>query len=333
MISFVIPLYNEVESLTTLHAELADVAASSGLGDVEFLFVDDGSTDGSWSMIERLASGDSRVVGIRFRRNFGKAAALTAGFQAARGEIVFTLDGDLQDDPAEVPRFLAKLDEGAGFDLVSGWKRRRYDPWHKVGPSRVFNRLVSLATGCRLHDHNCGYKVYRCAVLNEVGIYGELHRFVPSLAFARGFRIGEIEVHHRARKHGRSKYGFSRFLKGLLDLATVQFVTRYGARPFHAFGTIGLALLGLGGLGTVALVVARLAGLLTATPVLAAVVAGALLVIGVQLIGHGLIAELATSHQIVENETYSIAARVGPGPVESDLQARAGPVAADGGLR
>ena len=246
MISFVIPLYNEAENLTTLHAELADSVAAAGLADVEFLFVDDGSTDGSWRLIEGMAAGDPRVRGIRFRRNFGKADALTAGFRAARGELVFTLDGDLQDAPAEGRRFLAKLDEGDGLDLVSGWKRKRHDPWHKVGPSRIFNRLVSRVTGLQLHDHNCGYKLYRRAVLEEVRIYGELHRFVPALAHARGFRIGEIEVHHRARRFGRSKYGVSRFLKGLIDLLTVSFLSRYGSRPLHAFGTSALVFIGLG---------------------------------------------------------------------------------------
>ena len=168
MISVVVPLYNEAESLATLHAELARTFESGGLGPAEFLFVDDGSRDGSWAVIRALATADPRVRGIRFRRNFGKAAALTAGFRAARGSIVFTLDGDLQDDPAEIPRFLAKLDEGESFDVVSGWKRTRHDPWHKVGPSRVFNRMVSALTGCKLHDHNCGFKAYRREVLDEV---------------------------------------------------------------------------------------------------------------------------------------------------------------------
>ena len=200
-ISAVVPLRDEAESLGQLHAEL--VRAFDGLGlapdEAEILLVDDGSRDDSWRVIADLAGRDARVRGIRFRRNFGKAAALTAGFRASRGAIVFTLDGDLQDDPSEIPRFLAKLDEGDGLDVVSGWKRRRHDPWHKVGPSRVFNALVSRLTGCRLHDHNCGFKAYRRAVVEEVHLYGELHRFVPVLAFSRGFRVGEIVVHHRAR--------------------------------------------------------------------------------------------------------------------------------------
>ena len=166
-------------------------------GPVEFIFVDDGSRDGSWAVLTALARSDRRVRAIRFRRNFGKAAALTAAFQAARGDLVFTLDGDLQDDPAEIPRFLAELDKG--YDVVSGWKKTRHDPWHKVYPSRVFNWMVSRVSGCRLHDHNCGFKLYRSEVLREVGIYGELHRFIPVLAHARGFRVGEVEVRHRSR--------------------------------------------------------------------------------------------------------------------------------------
>ena len=313
MISFVIPLYNEVDNLAALHAELADAVASAGLDEVEFLFVDDGSTDGSWRIIEGFATGDCRVRGLRFRRNFGKAAALTAGFRSSRGDRVFTLDGDLQDDPAEIPRFLARLDEGKGLDLVSGWKRKRHDPWHKVGPSRIFNQLVSRVTGLRLHDHNCGYKLYRRAVLDEVTIYGELHRFVPALAHARGFRVGEIEVHHRARRFGRSKYGVSRFLKGLLDLLTVSFLTRYGARPLHAFGTAGLVFLGLGMVGLGMIGVARGLGW-ESWPVAPVVLASISVAVGIQLIGLGLIAERVTAMRIIPEETYSIATTVGHGP-------------------
>jgi glycosyltransferase involved in cell wall biosynthesis len=309
MISFVIPLKNEVDNLAELHEELAAIASRAGLGEIETIYIDDGSTDASWRVVESLARGDDRVRGIRFRRNFGKAAALTAGFQAARGEIVFTLDGDLQDDPAEIPRFLAKLDEG--FDLVSGWKKRRHDPWHKVGPSRVFNWLVSRVTHCRLHDHNCGFKAYRRIVIDDIRIYGELHRFVPALAYARGFKVGEIEVHHRARRFGVSKYGVSRFLKGLLDLATVRFLTHYGQRPLHMLGTAGLALTGAGGLGLAVLMAGGWLGWNLGWIVAPAILAGAVLVIGVQLIGLGLLAELVTSYNLDGSETYSIAETIG----------------------
>ncbi len=314
MISVVIPLYNEAESLDTLHAELDRVFAAEGLADVEFLFVDDGSRDASWKVVRDLAGRDPRVRAFRFRRNFGKAAALTAGFRAAKGEIVFTLDGDLQDDPAEVPRFLAKLNEGDGLDVVSGWKKRRHDPWHKVYPSRVFNELVSRMTGCRLHDHNCGFKAYRGEVLREVEIYGELHRFVPVLAHARGFRVGEIEVNHRARKFGASKYGFSRFMKGLLDLLTVRFLTRFSQRPLHVLGGIGLSLLGVGALGLVYLAVLWLLGdrPIGTRPLLTYSVA--VLQVGLQLLSIGVIAELVTSYNIRTEDTYSIAETVGPTP-------------------
>lgn len=311
MISVVIPVYNESESLEALHAELD--RAFEGRGPVEFLFIDDGSRDGSWAVTRELASRDPRVRGIRFRRNFGKAAALTAGFQSARGEIIFTMDADLQDDPAEVPRFLAKLDEG--FDVVSGWKRTRHDPWHKVGPSRVFNWTVSALTGCQLHDHNCGFKVYRRIVLDEVGIYGELHRFVPVLAHARGFRVGEIEVHHRSRQFGRSKYGFSRLVKGFLDLMTVRFLTGFGQRPLHVLGAIGLLLLVIGGLGLVYLAIEWVLdhGPIGTRPLL--IYSATLMGFGTQLVCLGILAELITSYNLRPTDTYSVAETLeGPRP-------------------
>lgn len=321
MISIVVPVHNEEQSLATLHAELDRVFLSARLGETEFLFVDDGSRDGSWAAIRKLAAADPRVKAIRFRRNFGKAAALTAGFQAARGAIVFTLDGDLQDDPAEIPRFLERLDQG--FDVVSGWKRRRFDPWHKVMPSRVFNWMVSSLTGCQLHDHNCGFKVYRREVLAEVGIYGELHRFVPVLAHSRGFRVSEIEVHHRARRFGVSKYGVARFLKGLLDLITVRFLTRFSQRPLHVLGALGLLAfaLGLGGLGFLA--VGWVLGYrpIGSRPLLQ--YSATLLGFGTQLLSLGILAELVTSYNIRAEDTYSIAETLGsrqaePGAVDSE---------------
>ena len=247
MISVVVPVRDEEESLATLHEELAAVFATLGPEPVpvEFIFVDDGSRDGTWGALLALARLDpTRVSAIRFRRNFGKAAALIAAFQQARGELVFTLDGDLQDDPREIPLFLAQL--ATGYDVVSGWKKTRHDPWHKVYPSRVFNWMVSRLTGCHLHDHNCGFKLYRRQVLREIDIYGELHRFIPVLAYARGFKVGEVEVRHRRRRHGVSKYGFSRFIKGFLDLLTVRFLTRFSQRPIHILGGIGLVLFGAG---------------------------------------------------------------------------------------
>lgn len=236
-LSIVIPVYNEADSLGQLRQEISDVAREHGY-ELEMLFVDDGSRDGSWTRIAELATADSRVRGIRLRRNFGKAAALSAGFDAAEGDVVFTLDADLQDDPREIPRFLDKLRED--LDVVSGWKKVRHDPWHKVIPSRIFNWLVGRMTGVKLHDHNCGFKCYRSDVLGEVRLYGELHRFVPVLAAARGFRVGEVEVNHRPRQHGKSKYGARRFFKGFLDLLTVKFLTGFSQRPSHLLGGLGL---------------------------------------------------------------------------------------------
>jgi dolichol-phosphate mannosyltransferase len=239
LLSAVVPVFNERDSLPQLLEEL--VTAADKLGrPLEVIFVDDGSTDDSWAVIRSLST-DDRVSGLRFRRNFGKAAALQAGFDRARGGVVFTLDADLQDDPAEMPKFLAKLD--AGFDVVSGWKQVRHDPWHKVWPSRVFNRMVSRVTGVTLHDHNCGFKAYRAEVLREVRLYGERHRFVPVLAAAEGWKVAEVAVNHRPRKFGRSKFGARRFLKGFLDMLGVAFATEFGRRPLHALGTTAVLLL------------------------------------------------------------------------------------------
>ncbi|WP_169980172.1 glycosyltransferase family 2 protein [Tautonia rosea] len=319
MISFVIPVYNERESLATLLDELAGMTASENLGPVEFLFIDDGSRDGSWRVIQDLAARDPRVRAIRFRRNFGKAAALTAGFSRAKGEIIFTLDADLQDDPAEVPRFLEMLEQGEGLDVISGWKRTRHDPWHKVFPSRVFNWMVSRLTGTHLHDHNCGFKCYRSEVLREVFIYGELHRFVPVLASSRGFRVGEIEVNHRSRKFGQSKYGFSRFFKGFLDLMTVRFLTGYGQRPQHVLGVLGLILLAVGVLGMGYLAVYWIIDHwvlgqdhpIGSRPLLT--YSTALLVVGTQLVSLGVLAELVTSYNLRAEDTYSVAETIDSG--------------------
>lgn len=242
-ISIVIPVHNEVENLNALHEEILEVVNRQNY-DAEILFIDDGSTDESWSIVSELAGKHEHVKAIKFRRNFGKAAALDAGFAQASGEICITMDGDLQDDPAEIPRFLEKLDED--YDVVSGWKRVRHDPWHKVLPSRIFNFLVSTVTGVKLNDHNCGFKCYRTEALNGLTLYGELHRFIPVLTAAKGWKVGQIEVNHRARQHGRSKYGLSRIPKGFLDLLTVKFLTGYDQRPLHLLGMFGLLSLGAG---------------------------------------------------------------------------------------
>jgi len=324
MLSAVIPVLNEVDSLAALHGELAAVARQYGY-DLEILFVDDGSTDGSWEQIEQLAAADVRVRGIRFRRNFGKAAALSAGFAAARGEIVFTLDADLQDDPREIPRFLAELE--TGLDCVSGWKQLRHDPWHKVGPSRVFNWLVGRLTGVVLHDHNCGFKCYRREIFDEVRLYGELHRFVPVLAAARGWKVGEIVVHHRARQFGRSKYGVARIVKGFLDLLTVYFLTGFEQRPQHLLGTCGIAAFGIGLVGlaylTLTWLLVNLASWnerfshwqfqpLHERPALLYSVA--MLLLGAQFISVGFLAELFTAYYGRTSVPYSVKSRAGQWP-------------------
>jgi len=311
MLSIVIPVLNESESLPELYRQLCDVAGAEGY-DLDVIFIDDGSTDRSWEVICRLAAEDARVRGWRFRRNFGKAAALSAGFAQARGDLVMTLDADLQDDPREIPRFLAEIH--SGFDVVSGWKKVRYDPWHKVLPSRVFNWLVSRLTGVRLHDHNCGMKCYRREVFAEVRLYGELHRFVPVLAAARGFRVSEVVVQHRPRRHGSSKYGVSRILKGFLDLLTVKFLTGFGQRPQHLLGALGLASFLLGALGMIYLglywVIAQLNpqwGMLPLHDRPAMYYSIALFLLGGQLLSVGMLAELLIAHYPPDQTSYSIA--------------------------
>ena len=323
LLSAVIPVFNEEESLPALHQELVEVAVS-GSYDLEIIFIDDGSKDGSWQTIERLAKEDSRVRGIRFRRNFGKAAGLSAGFEEARGEFVFTLDADLQDDPQEIPRFLEAMNEHK-LDVVSGWKKKRLDPWHKVGPSRVFNWLVGVLTGVRLHDHNCGFKCYRREVLGEVRIYGDLHRFVPVLAAARGWQVGEIVVNHRPRKFGHSKYGVGRIIRGFLDLLTVYFLTGFNQRPQHLLGTLGIVSFTLGLIGLIylagywvvdkAMPDWKLEDLHNRPAMLYSM--GALL-LGAQFISMGFLAELLTSYLGRDVKTYSVKARVGVTPAERD---------------
>jgi dolichol-phosphate mannosyltransferase len=314
MLSVVIPVFNEADSLTQLHAELTEVAMRNDY-DLDIIFVDDGSTDASWSVIQRLTETDPRVHGVRLRRNFGKAAALSAGVQIARGIWVLTMDADLQDDPAEIPKFLAEIRQ---FDVVSGWKKKRHDPWHKVWPSKVFNWLVSRLTGVRLHDHNCGFKCYRSEIFGELKLYGELHRFVPVLAAARGWTVGEVVVNHRQRRFGKSKYGLLRIPKGFLDLLTVKFLTGFGQRPQHLLGMAGLVLFSVGSLGITVLtawwVVSRVVDSwepihLTRKAIFFYCLGATLL--GAQFMLAGFLAELITALHMRSEDTYSIAERVG----------------------
>ena len=290
-LSFVIPFMNEEATLEELFDRIRDAVAPTLTQSESFevIFIDDGSTDGSVAVAERLVKAHAQVSLLELQGNFGKSAALAAGFTRARGRIVFTLDADLQDDPKEIPRFLAKLDEG--FDLVSGYKQKRNDPISKVLPSRVFNWLVRVATGVKLHDVNCGFKAYRDVVLKNVRLYGELHRFVPVLAHWKRFRIGEIPVEHHARKFGHSKFGGGRFFRGLMDLLTVVFLLRYGRRPAHFFGALGSVTLAVGIALFSYLCVIWLQGQsIGHRPLL--ILAVLLIVVGVQILATGLIAEL-----------------------------------------
>jgi glycosyltransferase involved in cell wall biosynthesis len=313
MFSIVIPVYNEEGSLRQLVKEIDQVSRDHNY-DLEVVFVDDGSSDTSWAVVEEL-SADPRIRGLRFRRNFGKAAALSAGFAEAKGDLVFTMDADLQDDPSEIPQFLAAMEND--LDVVSGWKKVRHDPWHKVGPSRIFNRLVGWLTGVKLHDHNCGFKCYRREIFDEVRLYGELHRFVPVLASAKGWRVGEVVVNHRSRQFGQSKYGFKRFVKGFLDLLTVYFLTGFNQRPLHLLGTIGIMsfLVGLFGLAYLAIywivretMVPGLAPLHQRPAVLYSLGA---LIVGAQFTSVGFLAELMTAHNSRDTENFSISQRAG----------------------
>jgi glycosyltransferase involved in cell wall biosynthesis len=238
MISVVVPLLNEEESIVELYNLLEKNL--SPLGRWEVIFVDDGSTDQSFAILEELHLKDDRVKAISFRKNYGKSAALNAGFRVASGRYVITLDADLQDDPDEIPNLINKLEEG--YDLVSGWKRKRYDPITKTIPSKLFNFVTGLMTGLRIHDFNCGLKAYRREVIQRLPVYGEMHRFLPAMAHWDGFRVTELPVQHHPRKYGKTKFGISRFINGFLDLLTIQFLVRYKKKPMHLFGLAGFIL-------------------------------------------------------------------------------------------
>jgi dolichol-phosphate mannosyltransferase len=313
-ISVVIPLLNEQETLFELVRRI-DASCDGEL--CEIVFIDDGSTDGSWQAIEKLAQARGSVRALRFRRNFGKAAALAAGFAEATGQIIITMDADLQDDPKEIPRMVAKL--GEGYDVVSGWKQHRFDPWHKRWPSLVFNAILRYFSKIPLHDFNCGFKAYRREVLEEIDLYGEMHRFVPVLAAARGFKVAEITVEHHPREFGSSKYGWSRIPKGFLDLATVVFLTRFRYRPQHLLGGLGGALFFVGSCMLVLLICiwawTRLAGYenpLHLHERASFFVSILLIVVGIQAFATGLIAELLVANAQPARRVYSIAARVDP---------------------
>jgi len=291
VISVVVPVRDEERTVEPLYDELA--AALGELGEPwEVVYVDDGSRDGTQAALARLHESSSNVRVVRMRRNAGKATALDAGFAVLEGDVVVTIDGDLQDDPAEIPRLLEKLDEG--YDLVSGWKARRNDPFARRAFSRVFNSVTGWLSGVHLHDMNCGLKAMRVEVARNIDLYGELHRFVPVLAHDLGFRVTELPVNHRPREHGRSRYGFERYARGFLDLLTVSFMSRYRHRPLHLFGGLGL-ILGTIGMGIlVYLTIEKLSGeAIGKRPLL--LLGVLLVVVGIQFLSLGLLSELVTS--------------------------------------
>lgn len=301
-LSIVVPLYNEEESLRELYARIVEVTTAMGKS-FEAIFVDDGSTDRSFEVLQELHARDARVKAIRFRRNFGKSAALSVGFKGAQGDFVITMDADLQDDPGEIPGLIEPLHNS--FDLISGWKKKRHDPISKTIPSRFFNFVTAKMTGIAIHDFNCGLKAYRKEVVKEISVYGELHRYIPALAHWAGYRVGEKIVQHHPRKYGRTKFGLSRFFKGFLDLLTVLFTTRYIRRPLHLFGVWGIVsfLVGVAidGYLSVEWVLGRTS--LSNRPLF--LVGFLFIIIGIQFISIGLLGEMIT-RQERDDQIYSI---------------------------
>ena len=293
-VSVVIPVFNERESVRPLADELLTVLRGLGRR-TEVVFVDDGSTDGTSEILADLASREPEITTVRLRRNFGKAAALMAGFREARGDAIVTIDGDLQDDPTEIPRLLAELEAGA--DLVSGWKRDRQDPFGKRAASKVFNTVTAKMSGVDLHDLNCGFKAYRAEVVESLSLTGDQYRYIPVLAADEGFRVTELAVNHRARRYGRSKYGFERYLRGLLDLLTILFIGRFRQRPMHLFGGAGMLFIASGVVICLYLAVLKIFGeAIGGRPLL--LLGVLLIVVGVQLFTIGLVSEMIQRYHL-----------------------------------
>lgn len=304
LISVVIPLLNEEESIPELALQLEKELNDISRGRYEVIFVDDGSTDKSYDYIRQLNQRNRRFKCIRFRRNYGKSAALSVGFERAKGKFVATMDADLQDDPAELKNLLNKMKEG--FDLVTGWKQNRKDPISKTLPSKFFNFVTSVTSGIKLHDFNCGLKLYRKEVTDTLQVYGEMHRYLPALAHWEGFKVAELPVVHHARRYGYSKFGFSRFLKGFLDLLTVVFVTRFMKRPLHFFGLFG-TLFSILGFGINAyLTVEWFLGNTYFSNRPLSNLGIALIIVGVQLFSMGLIGEMIVKNNFDKTKNYSI---------------------------
>jgi glycosyltransferase involved in cell wall biosynthesis len=313
-ISVIIPLYNEFESLPELHKWITKVMVENQLS-YEIILIDDGSNDGSWQWIEKSSLTDQHLKGIRFRRNYGKSAALHTGFEEAKGDVVITMDADLQDSPDEIPGLYAMVKE-QGFDLVSGWKKKRYDPISKTIPSKLYNATASYVTGIKLHDFNCGLKAYKLEVVKSIEVYGEMHRYIPYMAKQAGFsNIGELVVQHQARKYGVTKFGLSRFIFGYLDLMSISFISRFGKRPMHLFGTLGSLMFLLGFIAIASLGVNKLINLshgilierITQNPYF--YLALTLMILGTQLFLAGFLGELI-SRTSAERNQYLIDKRV-----------------------
>jgi glycosyltransferase involved in cell wall biosynthesis len=302
-ISIVVPLFNEEESLPELHQWIVRVMTANNFS-YEVLFVDDGSTDSSWAVVEKIQAADTHVRGIKFQRNYGKSAALHVGFQATKGNVVITMDADLQDSPDEIPE-LYKMITVDKFDLVSGWKKKRYDPITKTIPTKLYNGVNRMISGIKLHDMNCGLKAYRKEVVKSVEIFGEMHRYIPVIAKAAGFpKIGEKVVQHQERKYGVSKFGLNRFVNGFLDLFTITFITRFGKKPMHIFGLLGTLCFILGFGLTIWMIIDKLffdlaARLIADRPEF--YLALVLMIIGVQLFLAGFIAELVSRSSATRN--------------------------------
>jgi glycosyltransferase involved in cell wall biosynthesis len=304
----VVPLYNEEESLPELCAWINKVAVENGYT-YEIMLIDDGSTDGSWNVIENLSENNAHIKGLRFQRNYGKSAALNEGFKIVTGEVVITMDADLQDSPDEIPSLRNMILNGK-YDLISGWKKKRHDPISKTIPSKFFNWVTTKTTGIKLHDFNCGLKAYRLSVVKNIEVYGEMHRYIPVIAKWSGYkRIGEKVVEHRARKYGTSKFGIERFIKGFLDLASILFVGKFGKRPMHFFGSWGTVSFIFGLIVFIYLTISKFffdkSGLTQRPLFFFAILA---MIIGTQLFLTGFIAELITrnspgrNHYLVEKK-------------------------------
>lgn len=309
-ISVVIALLNEEESLPELTDWITRVMRENGFT-YEIIFVDDGSTDGSWKLIEGFSKESSNIKAIKFRRNYGKSAALNSGFEVTEGEVVITMDADLQDSPDEIPELYRMIVED-GYDLVSGWKKKRHDPISKTIPTKIYNGATRMATGLKLHDMNCGLKSYRKDVIKTVEVYGEMHRYIPAIAKWAGFRkIGEKVVSHQARKYGKTKFGLERFINGFLDLMTISFISKFGKRPMHLFGSLGTLLFAIGFLVAGYLTVEKLffqVFKMTERPLfylsLLSMVMGSILFVG------GFLAELISRNSSIRN-LYNIEKTIG----------------------